>query len=148
MAVTASGFYGQTLLDSLDATAAARDLTDGANNKLSMCTNSATPDFNDTTPYFTAGGTEFDNKASGVTDAVLVSQTATISGGTLTWDADDWEQAASTITNAEAAVLYDDTGVNNDMLALSDFTTAYSTVSGTFKVQWAVGGIATIDYTP
>jgi hypothetical protein len=152
MAVTASGVYGQTLLDTLDASALAINLVDNTNNFHAMITDSATPDFSDTTPYFQAGGQEKDNEVSGTGytagGKAAASQTATISTGTLTWDAADTAWTSSTISNAMAAVIYDNGETNDDLILLSDFVTAASSSSGTFTIQWHANGIMTIDYTP
>lgn len=152
MAVTASGFYGQSFIDALDASALGINLADDTNNKLSLITNSATPDFSDTTPRYQSGGSEFDNAASGVTPAALASQTVTLgspAAGQFKWDASDWSQASSTITNARASVIYDDGETNDDLIVLHDFGADYSTSNGTFTVQWhATNGIAYFDFTP
>ena len=148
MAVTASGFYGQTLLDALDTTGLAIDLLDNTNNYLSLITNSATPNFDDTTPYFTAGGTEKDNEASGITAGgqALESQTWSISGGTATWDSAAEVFSGVTVT-ARASVIYDNGETNDNLIILHDFTQDYSSTSGDFTVSWNTY-IMSIDYTP
>jgi hypothetical protein len=57
---------------------------------------------------------------------------------------------SSTIANAMAAVFYTNVGsaATDQLICLSDFITAASSSNGTFSVQWAAGGIFTIDYTP
>ena len=68
----------------------------------------------------------------------------------LTYDAADVSWAASTITDAMAAVGYFNVGTAaTDMLIwLSDFVTSASTTNGTFTIQWHASGIFTVDFTP
>jgi hypothetical protein len=36
----------------------------------------------------------------------------------------------------------------DELVFLSDFVSAVSSSSGTLAIQWAAGGIITVDYTP
>jgi hypothetical protein len=147
MAVTASGLYGLTLekifIDTAGETLEAED------NKTLLVTNSETPNFdthdfrNDITAEvsgtgYTAGG------------AALTTTEITLSSGTLTFDAADSAWASSTITAARAAVHYFNVGSSaTDMLVyLINFGADVSTSAGTLTIQYAAGGIFTLDYTP
>ena len=150
MAVTASGLFVATWIDILDTTQLAIDL-DLETHKVAMFTNSVTPNFSTDTafgaaPYnanevsgtgYTAGGTVL------TTTAVTESPT-----GTLKWDGDDTAWATSTITNARCALIYADALAGNNAIVLVNFAADYSTTAGTFTIQWAAGGIFTIDLTP
>ena len=57
----------------------------------------------------------------------------------------------TTLTNARAAVIYDDsvtTPTADALLCLVNFTQDYSTSNGTFAITWNAGGIFTLDLTP
>jgi len=79
---------------------------------------------------YTAGGAAIANKA--------VTQAATTK-----WDGDDVEWTTATFT-AYHAVIYDDTLVNDDLIASIDFGGAKSVSAGTFKIQWHANGIFTL----
>ena len=73
--------------------------------------------------------------------------------GTLKFDAADTEWAGSTLSGVARAVVYDDTlyastGTNKCLIACIDFGGAFSTTSGTFKIQWNTAGIFTLDLVP
>lgn len=150
MAVTASGLFFPTWRDLLDATQLAIDL-DLDTHKVAMFTNSVTPNFSSDTAYgvapynanevsgagYTAGGTALTGTA--VDESPV---------GTLRWDANDVSWAASTISNARCALIYADALVGDNAICLVNFGADYSTSNGTFTIQWAAGGIFTIDLTP
>jgi hypothetical protein len=64
------------------------------------------------------------------------------------WDATDVAWAASTITNARGALIYADALAGNNGIVLVNFGGDYSTVAGTFTIQWPPTGILTLDLTP
>lgn len=142
----ASGVYGQTLLDALDATGLAIDLTDDTNNKLHLVDEAATIDFDDTTPYFTGAQSEFSNRETAVSSQALDNQSWSISGGTATWDSDD-EVFASVTATARYSVIFDDGETNDNMIILHDFGQEYNSTSGNFTVSWNTY-IMSVDYTP
>lgn len=150
MAVTASGLFVPTFINILSNTIAA-DLSSETGIKCALISNSATPDF-DAHDYWadlSANEVTGTNWAAG--GVVLTSTTLTASGGTLTFDAADVSESTTTITNARAAVIYDDsvtTPTADALIALVDFTADYSTVAGTFAINWNASGIYTIDMTP
>lgn len=143
MAVTAK-CYGNMPLNALKAL-----LTDlnaaGTAIKCMLCTSSYTPDqdtheskadiTNEVTGTgYTAGG------------ATLATKAVTYSSRVTKFDADDVQWASSTIT-ARYAVLYDDTpaaAADKKLLLWVDFGADKSSENGTFKIQWAAGGIFTV----
>lgn len=151
MAITASGLFGLTLekqfIDTLGLS-----LESETALSVALIADTATPAFdtmdfwNDlegdempATGNYTAGG------------ETLTTTEITLSGGTLTYDAADVSWASSTISNAMAGVGYFDRGgatTADELMFLSDFVTAASSSGGTFTIQWAAGGIFTVDYTP
>lgn len=155
MAITASGWYTANMLDSLDATALAIDLT-LTTHKIALISDAATPNF-DTDVSWTSGsevagtgwvtgGIALSAAAAGATST---APTLTISpAGTMMWDMGDVAVSATTLTNAMAARIYADALAADNLLILIDFITAFSTVNGTFGVQWAAAGVGTVDWTP
>ena len=150
MAVTASGLFIPTWIDILDTTQLAVDL-DLETHRVAMFTNSITPNFSTDTAYGT--GTYASNEVSGTGytagGALLTGTTVSESPtGTMRWDATDVSWASSTITNARCALVYADALAGNNAIVLINFGADYSTTAGTFTIQWASGGILTIDLTP
>lgn len=152
MAVTASGLYFKTYQDMWDGTDLVIDIANDT-IKVAMFTNSITPNFSTNTAY---GVSPYDaNEVSGTGytagGATLGSKTVTESPtGTLMVDAANTQWTTSTITNARCALVWDDTVtiVADAALCLVNFGADYSTSAGTFEIQWAVGGIWTLDLTP
>jgi hypothetical protein len=155
MAITASGFYVQNYLDSLDPTQLAIDLT-LATHKISLISDTHTPNFdtdvtwNSTNEVFgtgwATGGVALSAAAAGATSTV---PTLTISPtGTMMWDMGDVAVSGTTLTNAMAARIYADALAADNLLILVDFVTAFSTVNGTFGITWAAAGVGTWDLTP
>jgi len=150
MAVTASGLFVLTWIDVLDTTQLALDL-DLETHKVAMFTNTITPNFSTDTAYAVApyNANEVSGAAYSAGGTVLTTTTVTESpSGTLMWDADDTSWAASTITNARCALIYADALAGNNAIVLVNFGADYSTSAGTFTIQWAAGGVLTIDLTP
>lgn len=150
MAVTVSGLFVPTWLDILDTTQLAIDL-DLETHKVAMFTNTITPNFSTDTAYGVAPYNANEVSGTGYTagGALLTSTTVTESPtGTLMWDAADTSWTTSTITNARCALAYADALAGNNAIVLVNFGADYSTVAGTFTIQWAAGGIFTIDLTP
>lgn len=151
MAITASGLYGLTLEKQMNATALPTNgLESETAVKVLMVTDSEVPNFdthdfrNDVVQEVTGTG----YTAGGV---VITGTELTLSGGVLTYDANDASWAGSTIANAMAAIGYFGRGgasSADELVFLSDFVTAASSSSGTFTVQWNAAGIFTVDYTP
>lgn len=140
----ASGLYGVTFLNALNNTLAL-DL-DNDTLKIMLVTDAYTPDFgthdfkSDVTNEvvgtgYTAGG------------ETLTSVTLTQAAGTITFDAADVTWTSSTIT-ARAAVIYDDTIVNDPLICYIDFGSNQSSSSGDFQIAFNASGIFTLDLTP
>jgi len=155
MAVTVSGLYVANMIDVLDATQLAIDLS-LTSHKLSLLSNSATPNFdtdvtwNSTNEVFgtgwATGGVALSAAAAGGTSAV---PTLTISPtGTAMYDMNDVAVASTTLTNARAVRLYADALAGDNLIVLVNFGADFSTSNGTFGIQWAAAGVFTIDLTP
>lgn len=141
----AAGVYGITLRDALK-NVIALDLT-AATHKVAMYTNTLTPNFNTDASYsatnevtgtgYTAGGT------------LLVTPTLVVASRVMTFDAADTAWASSTISNARGAIVYADalsTPTADPLIVALDFGSDYSTVSGTFTIQWSGTGLFTAAY--
>lgn len=147
MTVTASGLYGLSLekmfIDTLGESWEAED------NKVLLVSDSEAPNF-DTHDFrndITAEVTGTNWAAGGV---ALTGTEVTLASGLLTFDATDVSVANVTVTAAMAAVGYFNVGssATDQLWFLSDFVTAISPSAGTLGIQWAAGGIITLDYTP
>lgn len=150
MAVTVSGLFVPTWMDILDTTQLAIDL-DLETHKVAMFTNTITPNFSTDTAYGVAPYNANEVSGTGYTagGALLTSTTVSESPtGTIMWDAADTSWTTSTITNARCALAYADALAGNNAIVLINFGADYSTVAGTFTIQWAAGGILTLDVTP
>ena len=79
---------------------------------------------------YTAGGATLAGKA--------VTQAATTK-----WDATDTAWTSATFS-AYHAVLYDDTMLNDDLIASIDFGGVQTVAAGTFTIQWHSDGIITV----
>lgn len=150
MAVTVSGLFVVTWIDILDTTQLAIDL-DLETHRVAMFTNTITPNFSTDTAYGVAPYNANEVSGTGYTAGGNLLTTTTVSEsptGTLMWDAADTSWATSTITNARCALVYADALAGNNAIVLINFGADYSTTAGTFTIQYAAGGILTIDLTP
>lgn len=152
MAVTASGLFGLTLEKFFNATAMPTNgLESETAVKVAMITDSATPNFDTHDFWSDLEANEVSGTAYTAGGAVLTGTELTVGSGLLTYDATDASWAASTISNAMAAVGYFDRGgatTADELVFLSDFVSAASSSSGTFTIQWSASGIFTVDFTP
>jgi len=158
VAITASGWYTQNMIDELDVTNTGIDLT-LVTHKIALISDTHTPNFDTDVTWnstnevsgtgWASGGILFSAAAAGATS---LAPTLTISpAGTMMWDGNDVAVSSTTLTNAMAARLYADaltTPTADALLLLVDFVTNFSTVNGTFGIQWAATGWATVDWTP
>lgn len=150
MAITASGLFVVTWTDVLDTTQLAVDL-DLETHKLAMFTNSITPNFSTDTAYGSAPYNANEVSGTGYTAGGTVLTSTALSEsptGTIMYDAADTSWASSTITNARGGLAYADALAGNNALFLVNFGADFSTVNGTFLIQWASGGLFTWDLTP
>ena len=143
----ASGLYAITFLNALkNDLAVDLDDTTADRFKVMLVTSAYTPDFG--THDFKADVT---NEVTGTGYSAggesLTSVTLTQSGGTITFDADDVTWASSTIT-ARGAVVYDDSLVNDPLIAYIDFGADKSSSAGDFVLSFNASGIFTLDLTP
>jgi hypothetical protein len=142
----ASGVYGLTLRDVLDASQYAVDLVSDT-IKIQLVTNSETPDFN-------AHDFEADiaNEISGTNytagGATLASKTLTATGGLLTWDSADPSWASATFSNVRGAITWDDTVASDPLVHAVTYGADYSVTAGTFTHQVNASGLVAIDYVP
>jgi hypothetical protein len=141
----ASGLYVATFRDALK-NAIALDVT-SVLNKVAMYTNVDTPNFNSDPASYSATnevtGTGY--TAGGI---VIASPTLTVSSGSLLADIADSQWTGSTITNARGAKIYADALTPKALIVAVDFGADFSTVSGTFTIQWPAGGVWAIDLVP
>lgn len=147
MAITASGLYGLTLEKFLINTAG--QSLEAETHKVLMVTDTEAPNF-DTHDFRNDILAEVTGTGYTLGGATITTTEITLAAGLLTYDAADVAWASSTIANAMAAVGYTNVGTaaTDQLVWLSDFVNAASSSNGTFTIQWAAGGIFTIDYTP
>lgn len=145
----ASGLYGPTLRDILDASALPVNLV-GDTIKYQFVSNTYTPNF-DTH----ASETDITNEVTGTGyttgGEALSTPAVTISSGVLTFDAVDVSLASTTLSSVRGVVLFDDTVTTptaDPLVCAVTFGADYSTSAGTFAITWNASGIFTIDYTP
>lgn len=153
MAVTVSGLFVPTFRDALNGTIVLN--LDLETHKGALFNNSITPAFNTDTAYgvgsYATNEVTGTNWASGgVALTTTAFDTATTSG-TLIYTAANVSVASTTVTNARCYLLYADALAGNNAIALVNFTADFSTVNGTFGINWAAaasGGVFNIDLTP
>jgi hypothetical protein len=144
----APGLFGLTLekffLDTVGLS-----LESDTDVKVLMTTDTFTPNF-DTMDFRADVTNEVSGTGYTAGGADLVGTDITLTSGVLKYDATDLAWAASTITNAESAVGYMDTGnsATDQLVWCSDFGAPASTTNGTFTIQWHASGIWTLDYVP
>jgi hypothetical protein len=173
MAFTNSGLYVQAILDMLKTTALTGNtagtgpwlMTTG---KLALHSNTLTQgtapiNYSSTTPNWAntnevsgtgwaAGGVLFSALAAGATSATPTLAEGT--AGSLRYDhTNDTSVASTTLTNARGCILYADAltapaALADLMLVAVTFGADFSTVAGTFGIQWSATGIWEIDLTP
>jgi len=158
VAITASGLFVTTWLDAIDATQLALDLS-LATHKWALFSNTITPNFTTDTAY---GVSPYDaNEVYGtgwVQGGVALSAAGTGGGstnpavtgaaGSIKYDMDDVIVSGTTLTGARGALLYADALAGDNAIILVDFGGDYSTVAGTFTIEWDAAGVFTIDLTP
>jgi len=156
MAVSVSGLYVANMIDVFDATQLAIDLS-LTTHKIALLSNAATPNFSTDVSWsstnevsgtgWASGGIALSAAAAGGTST---SPTNTESPtGTQMYDMGDISVASTTLTSAVAARIYADALAGDNLIVLVYFGgTAYSTVNGTFGIQWAATGVFTVDWTP
>lgn len=149
MAITASGLFGLTL-EKIFRDTAGVDMESESLTKTLLVTDSYTPNFDTHDFVDDANASEVSGTGYSAGGVALTSTELAIASGAISWDAANPSWAASTIAGAMAAIQYLEAGAASaDMLVcLLDFVTAASTNNGLFEVQFASGGIFSLDYTP
>jgi hypothetical protein len=146
MAWTASGLYVLNWIDLLDATQLAID-TSLTSHKIALYNNTETPNFSTEVSY--AATNEVTGTGYTAGGQVITSPTTTESpAGTLMYDMGDQVWAAPTSVTARGAKLYADVLVGNNLIVGINFGSDFTSTDGTFTIQWAAGGVFTIDLTP
>jgi len=146
VAVSASGMFVANLVDILDATQLAVDLS-LTTNKVALFTNSITPNFDSDVGYGAAPYNANEVSGTGYTagGVAVASPTVTGASGNVTYDIADTSWSSSTITNARAALIYANALTNKNGIVLVNLGADYSTVNGTFSIVWSASGVLVLD---
>ena len=147
MTATASGIFYLTLRDILQNDTAVDWLADSV--KVALFNNTTTTaNFDTNTAYNVApyNANEVGSPAGGI---AIATPTITVQAGSvLTFDGVDTAWGSQTITGIRGGLGYDDTiatPVAKPALFFVTFGADYTVTSGVFTIQWAAGGILTID---
>lgn len=148
MAWTKSGLYALTFRDALNNTNLAVDHS-LSTHKWTLYDNTITPAFQTDTAYSATG----EVSGTGYTAAgqVIVSPTFAVAGATavLTYDMADQVWASPTSVTAYGGILYLDALAGNNLLVGMWFGgSAFTSVAGTFTIQFAGTGVYTITFAP
>jgi hypothetical protein len=146
VAVSASGMFVANLVDILDATQLAVDLS-LTTNKVALFTNSITPNFDSDVGYGAAPYNANEVSGTGYTagGVAVASPTVTGASGNVTYDIADTSWSSSTITNARAALIYANALTNKNGIVLVNLGADYSTVNGTLSIVWSASGVLVLD---
>ncbi len=155
MTINNSGLYVANLIDVLDSTQLAFDLS-LATHKIALATNAHTPNFSTDTGWsntnevagtgWVTGGIALSAAAAGATStAPTVTESPT---GTIMYDMNDIAVSSTTLTNARAARIYADALTGDPLICLINFGADFSTNNGVFGIQWPSGGVFNWDVTP
>jgi hypothetical protein len=153
MAISGSGLFVANFIDALDTTGTALDFESETDLKIALYPASITPDYDAAaaSAAYAAGvysGTELTGTGYTAGGNVLTTTTWTGSSGVATFDAADTSWTSSTITGARGALVYDNGLTPKAAIVLIDLGTGYSTAAGTLAINFAAGGIFTIDFVP
>lgn len=152
MAWSGSGLFVATIIDILDATQLAVDLSSTA-NKWALYGTGVTPDYDASAAnaaYGAGAWTSGETSGTGYTSGgiAVASPTLTGSSGVVTYDQADLSWSSSTLTGVGGALLYADGLTGNNAICAIDFGGSYSTSSGTLSVVWNAAGVFTLDLVP
>jgi hypothetical protein len=153
MTVSFSGLYVKTFQTALNNTIALD--VELETHKGALFTDTITPNFATDTAYAVApyNANEVISAGPWPTGGVVLTGTTfdiATTAGTLIYDATDVSVASTTLTNAKCYLLYAD-ALTDQCIVLVNFGANFSTVNGTFGIQWAApasGGVFNIDLTP
>jgi hypothetical protein len=148
-AFSLSGMYLVNWIDILDATQLAIDLS-LTTHKWALYTNTLTPNFSTDQSYsatneisgtnYTAGGRTI--AAGGGSPTVTESPT-----GTIMYDQNDMTWPTASFT-ARGGILYADALAGDNLIVAQTYGADITATAGTFTVQFAAGGVLTLDITP
>lgn len=142
----ASGLYGVTLQDILDASQLAVN-TAADSFKFALVTDTHTPNF-DTHDFYADITNEISGTGYTATGNVLDSVTCSSASGFLTFDAADEAWTTATFSAVRGGILYDDTLASDPLIMAVTFGSDFAVTAGTFTIQWSASGIWRIDYIP
>lgn len=144
-----SGMYLVNWIDILDATQLAIDLS-LTTHKWALYTNTLTPNFSTDQSYsstneisgtnYTAGGRTI--ASGGGSPTVTESPT-----GTIMYDQNDMTWPTASFT-ARGGILYADALAGDNLIVAQTYGADITATAGTFTVQFASGGVLTLDITP
>tara|TARA_Y100000310_G_scaffold212376_1_gene213211 strand:+ start:670 stop:1116 length:447 start_codon:yes stop_codon:yes gene_type:complete len=147
----ASGANGVLFEDLLDGTLTAQDFEDESNIKGALYDSTGTAAWDFTAGIAYTASNEISGTGYTAKGDTLTTTEVTIATGSLKYDADDAQWTTATLTGVRGILVYDDsitTPQADAGLVGVDFGSDQSVTAGTFTVQWAAGGIMTLDYTP
>lgn len=143
-------FFDQFLVDVLEK------LHDLENDtfKVALITNAVTPAATTSDPRWGAGGgtnlsssqvTPGGNYVSG--GATIGNPAVTLTGGLAMFDGDDvsWAQNASNPTNAEWAIIYNDTDTGKRAVGYVDIGGTFNMTTGALSITWNANGIGRLN---
>jgi hypothetical protein len=146
-AFSASGLYVANWIDVLDGTQLAIDLS-LTTHKWALYTNTLTPNFSSDVSYSSTNEITGTGYTAGGKDLTGLSPTTTESPtGTLRYDHNDQSWTSATIT-ARGAIEYAEALAGNNLIVAMTFGADITSTAGAFTIQFAAGGIFTIDLTP
>jgi hypothetical protein len=150
VAWTVSGLFVANWIDILDATQLAID-TSLTSHKWALYLTAKTPNYSTDVSYNTTsettntGGAAY--TAGGKVITGLNPTTTESPAGTLKYDHDDISWPSATFS-AEGGELYADALAADNLIVGMWFGSSFTATNGTFTIQFAAGGIFTIDLTP
>lgn len=152
-AFASSGLYLLNWIDILDNTQLAID-TSLTSHKWALYTDTLTPNFSTGTGYSAtneatnAAGTGYTAGGRTILAGGGSPTTTESPSGTLMYDQNDMVWPAATSTTAHGAILYADALAGDNLIVAMTFGADIVSTAGTFTIQFAAGGVFTIDLTP
>lgn len=152
MAFTTSHLYVIPWKNALNGTATSALNLTLATYKIALYNNTLTPNFSTDAAYsatnevsgtgWAAGGVLLSAAGAGATST---APTLTESpAGSLMYDMGDVSVSTTTLTNARGCIIYADPNSPKGLIVGVTFGADYSTVAGTFGIQWAAAGVLAI----
>lgn len=160
MAFSASGLFGQSLMDILAQTTAMDLNTDSF--KIALYNNSNTPNYSDTAANVAYGSGQWTNatyevtgtgwSAGGVALTTVAFTLDQPAAGQFFFDSADVSQATTTLSNIYGCMVYDDTiatpVADQGLFAVAFSGAPYSTTAGTLTITVDANGWFYSDFTP